>query len=43
MARSHILALLVLLWALALGAQEVLPRIGYARPDPQRPMRWLCS
>jgi hypothetical protein len=40
--RAHILSLLILLWGLTLGALEILPRSGYARPDPERPMSWLC-
>lgn len=43
MAASHVLALLILLWGLGLAAQELLPRIGYARPDPTRPPHWICS
>ncbi len=40
--RAHILSLLIALWGLTLGAAEILPRSGYARPDPGRPMTWLC-
>jgi hypothetical protein len=40
--RAHILSLLIALWGLTLGAVEILPRSGYARPDPGRPMTWLC-
>jgi hypothetical protein len=29
-APSHVLALLLLLWGIALAAEQVLPRIGYA-------------
>ena len=31
--KSHTLSLLVVLWGLVLGSIEVLPRIGYAKPD----------
>jgi hypothetical protein len=40
--RAHILSLLIVLWGLTLGAVEILPRSGYARPDPERPLTWLC-
>jgi hypothetical protein len=40
--RAHILSLLIILWGLTLGAVEILPRTGYARPDPERPIGWLC-
>jgi hypothetical protein len=40
--RAHILSLLIALWGLTLGAVEILPRSGYARPEPGRPMTWLC-
>lgn len=41
--RGHVLALLVLGWGLALGAMEVLPRIGYAKPTPSHPAIWMCQ
>ena len=40
--RAHLLSLLIVLWGLTLGAVEILPRTGYARPDPDRPTTWLC-
>jgi hypothetical protein len=40
--RAHILSLLITLWGLTLGAVEILPRAGYARPTPDRPTTWLC-
>ena len=40
--RSHTLSLLIVLWGLILGAIEVLPRVGYAKPDPQHPAAWTC-
>jgi hypothetical protein len=40
--RAHLLSLLLVLWGLTLGAAEILPRAGYARPDPDRPLAWLC-
>ena len=43
MAKTHALALLVILWGLALGAAQVLPRVGYARTDAQHPAQWRCS
>ena len=36
---AHTLSLLVALWALVLGAREVLPRIGYAKVS----RAWLCA
>ncbi|MGH7619744.1 MAG: hypothetical protein ACREPM_21230 [Gemmatimonadaceae bacterium] len=41
--RSHALSLLIVLWGLILGAIEVLPRIGYAKPDLRHPAAWTCS
>ncbi len=41
-ARAHSAAFVVLLAGLALLALEVLPRVGYARPDPARSPRWAC-
>lgn len=38
----HFVALLMVLWGLALGAAEVLPRIGYANPVPGRTTSWSC-
>ena len=40
--RAHVLSLLIILWGLTLGAIEILPRSGYAKPDPERPLTWLC-
>jgi len=42
-ARAHVLSLLLVLWGLVLGAIEVLPHAGYAKPDPSRPAGWSCS
>ena len=41
--RTYAVTLLLVLWALALGAREVLPRVGYAYADPARPPRLACS
>lgn len=41
--RSHTLSLLLVLWGLILGAIEVLPRIGYAKPDARHPAGWVCT
>ena len=38
----HLVALLMVLWGLVLGAAEVLPRIGYANPAPNRATSWSC-
>ena len=42
-AKGHVLALLLILWGLVLGAMEVLPRVGYARPDVDHPTTWTCE
>jgi hypothetical protein len=43
MARSHALTLFIILWALGLVAVQILPRVGYARPDPARSTAWSCE
>ena len=40
--RGHILSLLLILWGGVLGAIEILPRTGYAKPDPTR-ATWACQ
>ena len=40
--RGHVLSLLLILWGGVLGAIEILPRVGYAKPDANR-ATWLCS
>ena len=40
--RAHSLSLLLILWGLVLGAMEVLPRVGYAKPDSANPATWAC-
>ncbi len=40
--RAHTLSLLIILWGLVLGSIEVLPRIGYAKPDLRHPAAWAC-
>jgi hypothetical protein len=42
MAKTHGLALVMLLGGLVLLAAQVLPRIGYAKVDPVRPQQWRC-
>jgi hypothetical protein len=41
--RAHTLSLLIVLWGLVLGSMEVLPRIGYAKPDLRHPADWACK
>ena len=41
--KSHVLALALVLWGLGLAAVQVLPRIGYARPDSAHPALWSCQ
>jgi hypothetical protein len=42
LAPGHLLSLLATAAALVLGAREVLPRVGYARPTFDRPASWRC-
>jgi hypothetical protein len=39
---AHALAIVVLLWGAGLISAELLPRVGYAKPDPARPASWAC-
>jgi hypothetical protein len=41
--KAHTLSLLLILWGLILGSIEVLPRIGYAKPDLAHPAGWVCK
>ncbi len=41
--RAHTLSLLLILWGMVLGSIQVLPRIGYGKPDPQHPATWACT
>ena len=41
--RTHVLALLILVWGLVLASIEVLPRVGYAIPTVSHPADWTCS
>ncbi|MGQ0713600.1 MAG: hypothetical protein ACT4PJ_07685 [Gemmatimonadaceae bacterium] len=41
--RAHVLSLLILLWGTILGAQEILPRVGYAIPTMEHPGAWECQ
>jgi hypothetical protein len=43
MPKTHILAGLVVLWGLTIAGSEVLPRVGYAKADAQRPLGWSCK
>lgn len=40
---AHVASLLVVVWGLALGAREVLPRVGYAVPSERRSAGWSCD
>jgi len=40
--KAHTLSLLLILWGLVLGSMEVLPRVGYAKPDLAHPANWAC-
>ena len=39
---AHVASLLVVVWGLALGAREILPRAGYAIPTAERSAGWSC-
>ena len=40
--RAHALSLMVVAWAIILGAIEILPRTGYAVPTAAHPPLWTC-
>ncbi len=40
---AHVASMLVVVWGLALGAREVLPRVGYAIPTDLRAAGWSCD
>ncbi|MGV3708319.1 MAG: hypothetical protein ACO1Q7_05715 [Gemmatimonas sp.] len=40
---AHVLSFFVMIWALVLGAREVLPRVGYAIPTAERTAGWGCQ
>jgi hypothetical protein len=40
--RAHIAAFVMTLVGFSLLATEILPRVGYAMPDPTRPPAWSC-
>lgn len=42
-AQAHVLSLLLILWGIILGAQQILPRVGYAVPDAAHPSIWMCK
>src|SRR5688572_16278270 len=41
--KAHVLSLLIMLWGAILGAQEILPRLGYAKPTLDHPSVWECE
>jgi hypothetical protein len=43
MGKSHIVSLLVLTCGVVLAAAQVLPRVGYAAPSPDRATTWRCG
>jgi hypothetical protein len=43
LALAHGVALTMVLWGLVLVGMQVLPRIGYAKIDPQQPPAWWCA
>jgi len=40
---AHVASLLVMVWGMALGAREILPRVGYAMPTADRTAGWSCD
>jgi hypothetical protein len=42
-ARAHIASFVVALAGIAMIALEVLPRVGYAKPNPLQPATWVCA
>jgi hypothetical protein len=40
---AHVLSLLLIVWGGLLAAQEILPRVGYAKPDLRHPATWSCG
>lgn len=43
LARTHALALLMVLASFVVIGADVLPRVGYAQVDPGHPPRWSCK
>ncbi|HEY7407763.1 MAG TPA: hypothetical protein VH638_05810 [Gemmatimonadaceae bacterium] len=41
--KAHVLSLLIIVWGTILGAQEILPRTGYAKPTLDHPSVWQCE
>ena len=41
--RAHAAAFVMVLWGITILAMEVLPRVGYAVPDPLTPATWACA
>jgi hypothetical protein len=41
--RGHLLALALVVWGAVLAANEILPRVGYARPTEAHPAIWFCE
>lgn len=41
--KAHLLSLLIAVWGTILGAQELLPRVGYAKPTLDHPSVWQCE
>jgi hypothetical protein len=39
----HVLAIVLAVWGLVLGAIEVLPRVGYAIASEAHPALWFCE
>ena len=40
--KAHALSLILVAFGMAAGARKVLPRIGYAYPEADRPGTWTC-
>ncbi|MGI9076293.1 MAG: hypothetical protein ACR2G6_03045 [Gemmatimonadaceae bacterium] len=40
---AHVASLMVVAWGIGLAATQLLPRVGYARPDLNHPTTWFCE
>lgn len=40
---THLLAMALVAWAALVAGRELLPRVGYAKPDPARPPGFHCA
>lgn len=43
LAKTHGVALILVLWGLMLIGHQILPRVGYAKTDAAHPAQWWCE